>query len=289
MRKKLTAIALSALLAVSCLAGCQRSQGFDASRSISMITREQGSGTRGAFIELFGIEEKDAEGNKVDNTTKEALIQNNTNAVLTAVAGDPYAIGYVSLGSLNDTVKAVSINGAPASVETIKDGSYTIQRPFNIATKGEVSEVTQDFIDYIMSDQGQSVIEENGYISAAEGESYTTSGLSGKIVVSGSSSVTPVMEKLKEAYIVLNPDVSIEVQEHDSTAGMNDTIEGVCDIGMASREVKDSEIEAGLNSLTIAIDGLAVIVNKECPIENLTADQVKGIYTGTIASWEDVQ
>lgn len=287
--KKFAGIVLSAMLAVSCLAGCGKSDGFDASKSISMITREQGSGTRGAFIELFGIEQKDESGNKVDYTTKEALIQNNTNAVLTAVAGDVYAVGYVSLGSLNDTVKAVKIDGAEATVDNIKNGSYTIQRPFNIATKGEVSEAAQDFIDYIMSAEGQKVIEDNGYISAAEGEAYTASGLSGKIVVSGSSSVTPVMEKLKEAYIALNPDVSIEVQEHDSTAGMNDTIEGVCDIGMASREVKDSEKEAGLQELTIAIDGLAVIVNKDCPIENLTKDQIKGIYTGTVTSWKEVQ
>lgn len=287
--KKFAGIVLSAMLAVSCLAGCGKSDGFDASKSISMITREQGSGTRGAFIELFGIEQKDESGNKVDYTTKEALIQNNTNAVLTAVAGDVYAVGYVSLGSLNDTVKAVKIDGAEATVDNIKNGSYTIQRPFNIATKGEVSEAAQDFIDYIMSEEGQKVIEDNGYISAAEGEAYTASGLSGKIVVSGSSSVTPVMEKLKEAYIALNPDVSIEVQEHDSTAGMNDTIEGVCDIGMASREVKDSEKEAGLQELTIAIDGLAVIVNKDCPIENLTKDQIKGIYTGTVTSWKEVQ
>lgn len=287
--KKFAGIVLSAMLAVSCLAGCGKSDGFDASKSISMITREQGSGTRGAFIELFDIEQKDENGNKIDYTTKEALIQNNTNAVLTAVAGDVYAVGYVSLGSLNDTVKAVKIDGAEATVENIKNGSYTIQRPFNIATKGEVSEAAQDFIDYIMSAEGQKVIEDNGCIPVAEGEAYTASGLSGKIVVSGSSSVTPVMEKLKEAYIALNPDVSIEVQEHDSTAGMNDTIEGVCDIGMASREVKDSEKEAGLQELTIAIDGLAVIVNKDCPIENLTKDQVKGIYTGTVTIWKEVQ
>lgn len=256
---------------------------------ITVISREDGSGTRGAFIELFGIEVKNDAGEKVDMTTDDAEITNSTSVMMTSVAGNTEAIGYISLGSLNDTVKAVKIDGAEATVDNIKSGTYKIARPFNIATKGEVSDVAQDFIKYIMSEDGQKVVEDNGYISQGNDGAYEPAGLSGKVVVGGSSSVTPVMEKLKEAYVALNPDVTIEVQQSDSTTGMTSAIEGVCDIGMASRDLKDSEIEKGLTGTTIAMDGIAVIVNNDSPVEELSSDSAKGIYTGEITDWADVQ
>ena len=256
---------------------------------ITVISREDGSGTRGAFIELFGIEVKNDAGEKVDMTTDDAEITNSTSVMMTSVAANTEAIGYISLGSLNDTVKVVKIDGAEATVDNIKSGTYKIARPFNIATKGEVSDVAQDFIKYIMSEDGQKVVEDNGYISQGNDGAYESAGLSGKVVVGGSSSVTPVMEKLKEAYVALNPDVTIEVQQSDSTTGMTSAIEGVCDIGMASRDLKDSEIEKGLTGTTIAMDGIAVIVNNDSPVEELSSDSVKGIYTGEITDWADVQ
>ena len=256
---------------------------------IPVISREDGSGTRGAIIELFGIEVKNDAGEKVDMTTDDAEITNSTSVMMTSVAGNTEAIGYISLGSLNDTVKAVKIDGAEATVDNIKSGTYKIARPFNIATKGEVSDVAQDFIKYIMSEDGQKVVEDNGYISQGNDGAYESAGLSGKVVVGGSPSVTPVMEKLKEAYVALNPDVTIEVQQSDSTTGMTSAIEGVCDIGMASRDLKDSEIEKGLTGTTIAMDGIAVIVNNDSPVEELSSDSVKGIYTGEITDWADVQ
>ena len=256
---------------------------------ITVISREDGSGTRGAFIELFGIEVKNDAGEKVDMTTDDAEITNSTSVMMTSVAGNTEAIGYISLGSLNDTVKAVKIDGAEATVDNIKSGTYKIARPFNIATKGEVSDVAQDFIKYIMSEDGQKVVEDNGYISQGNDGAYESAGLSGKVVVGGSSSVTPVMEKLKEAYAAVNPNATIEVQQSDSTTGMTSAIEGVCDIGMASRDLKDSEIEKGLTGTTIAMDGIAVIVNNDSPVEELSSDSVKGIYTGEITDWADVQ
>ncbi|MDO4345578.1 MAG: substrate-binding domain-containing protein [Eubacteriales bacterium] len=255
---------------------------------ISVISREDGSGTRGAFIELFGVEEKNDAGEKVDNTTVDASITNNTAVMMSTVAGNLYAIGYISLGSLNDSVKAVKIDGAEATAENIKTGEYKISRPFNIATSGEVSEAAQDFINYILSAEGQAVVEENGYIPLDEAEAFAGNSASGKVVVAGSSSVTPVMEKLKEAYAEVNPDVEIEIQESDSTTGMTSAIDGICDIGMASRELKDSELEAGLTATEIALDGIAVIVNNENPVEDMTAEQVKSIYTGETTVWADV-
>ena len=261
---------------------------FDTSKDIAVISREDGSGTRGAVVELFGVEEKDADGNKVDRTSDEADITNSTSVMMTSVAGNPYSIGYISLGSLNETVKAVKIDGAEATVENVKSGAYGISRPFNIATKAEVSEVAQDFIDFIMSSDGQKVVEEAGCIPQETSGAYAGSKPSGKIVVAGSSSVTPVMQKLKEAYLAVNPNAEIEIQESDSTTGMNSAIDGVCDIGMASRELKDTEIEKGLTPTVIATDGIAVIVNNENPIEDLTKDQVKSIYIGETISWSEV-
>lgn len=256
---------------------------------ISVVSREDGSGTRGAFIELFGIEQKNEAGEKVDMTTDDAEITNSTSVMMTSIAGNEQAIGYISLGSLNETVKAIKIDGADATVDNIKSGSYKIARPFNIATKEGLSDVAADFIKFIMSEQGQKVVEDNGYISKENNGAYEASGLSGKVVVAGSSSVTPVMEKLKEAYAALNPDVTVEVQQSDSTTGVTSAIEGVCDIGMASRELKDSELEAGITGTVIAMDGIAVIVNNDSPVEELTSENVKDIFTGEVTDWENLK
>ena len=327
MKKKVMSMLLTGMLAVSVLAGCgsngaadngttsdagssnqvaadnndagdagntqaasEAAGDFDADEFISVISREDGSGTRGAFIELFGVEQKDADGNKVDNTTEEAIITNNTEVMLTTVAGSEYAIGYVSLGSLNDSVKAVSIDGVEPSVEGIKDGSYAIARPFNIATKDGLSDVAQDFVNFIMSADGQSIIEGKGYIPVNDAaEAFESNGAEGKVVVAGSSSVTPVMEKLQEAYLAINPNANIEIQQSDSSTGMTAAADGTCDIGMASRELKDSELEAGLTPTVIAMDGIAVIVNQGNPTENLTSEQVMNIYTGVVTTWSEVQ
>lgn len=311
--KKYLALALSGVMMMAALTGCggnsagsgsgssgvstssgngadtgSSSDSFDAGNEIGVITREDGSGTRGAFIELFGIEEKNDAGEKIDNTTDTAAVTNSTSVMMTTVAGDLYSIGYISLGSMNDTVKAIQIDGTQATVENIKDGTYKIARPFNIATKEGLSEAAQDFIDFIMSADGQAVIEENGYIPVEEAEAYSGKMDSGKIVVAGSSSVTPVMEKLKEAYLEKNPDVSIEIQQSDSSTGMSDTIDGTCDIGMASRELKDSETEKGLTATVIAMDGITVIVNNDSPVDALTSEQVKNIFTGDAVYWSDV-
>ena len=262
---------------------------FDATQKITVVSREDGSGTRGAFVELTGVEEKNDAGEKIDYTTEDAEITNSTSVMMTTIAGNTQAIGYVSLGSLNDTVKAVKIDGAEATVDNIKSGVYKIARPFNIATKEGLSETAADFVSFILSEQGQQVVEENHYISRGNDGAYEPSGLKGKVVVAGSSSVTPVMEKLKEAYVTLNPDVTIEVQQSDSTTGMTSAIEGVCDIGMASRELKDSETGAGLTATVIAMDGIAVIVNNDSPVAELSSENVKAIFTGEVTDWEDVK
>lgn len=261
----------------------------EAEGPITVVSREDGSGTRGAFIELFGIEEKNDAGEKVDMTTEDAEITNSTSVMMTTIAGNKDAIGYISLGSLNDTVKAVKIDGAEATVENIKSGAYKIARPFNIATGGTVSDAAADFIKYIMSEEGQKVVEDNGYISQGNEGAYNGAGVSGKLVIAGSSSIAPVMEKLKEAYTILNPDVTIEVQQSDSTTGMTSALEGVCDIGMASRELKDSELEAGLVPTVIAMDGIAVIVNNDSPVAELGSADVKAIFTGEATDWADIQ
>ena len=256
--------------------------------NITVISREDGSGTRGAFIELFGIEEI-TNGEKMDMTVDTADITNSTSVMMTSVSGNVRAIGYISLGSLNDSVKALNVDGAEATAENIKNGTYKVSRPFNIVTKDNVSEVTGDFIKFIQSQEGQKVVEDNHYISEANTGNYAGTKPSGKIVVSGSSSVTPVMEKLKEAYMALNPDVTVEVQQSDSTTGMTSTIDGAYDIGMASRELKDSELEAGLTPTVIAQDGIAVIVNKENTLTGLTSEQVLSIYTGETTDWSELQ
>ena len=257
---------------------------FKAGSKIIVMTREDGSGTRGAFIELTGVEGKNDAGEKVDNTTVDAEVNNSTSVMMTAVAGNPYAIGYISLGSLNDTVKALQIDGVDATAENIVAGKYALARPFNIAYKDDLSDLGRDFIDFIMSDDGQSIIDENGYIATMTGTAYAGSG-EGKLVVAGSSSVSPVMEKLIEAYMAKNTGADIELQESDSSSGMSALAEGVCDIGMASRDLKDSELEQGLIPQTIATDGIAVIVNNDNTTDNLSKDDIKAIYTGEKTTW----
>lgn len=292
MKRKLS-FGLIMVMLTGLLAGCgggNTEPTADAAlTAINVVSREDGSGTRGAFIELFGIEEKNESGEKIDNTTISAEITNSTAVMMTTIAGNKSAIGYISLGSLNDTVKALEIDGAAASVETIKDGTYKIARPFNIATKADISPAALDFMAYIMSDEGQAVVEDNGYISQGSAGAYATTNPEGKITIAGSSSVSPVMEKLKEAYVAVNPNVTVEMQQNDSTTGMTSTIEGMCDIGMASRELKDSELEKGLVPTVIAMDGIAVIVNNDNPASALTSAQVKDIFTGTATDWSAAQ
>lgn len=257
-----------------------------AGNEITVVSREDGSGTRGAFIELTGVEQKDENGEKTDLTTVEAIITNSTEVMMTTVAGDENAIGYASMGSMNDTVKAVQVNGVDPTAENVKNGTYELARPFNIATLGDVSDVAQDFINFIMSADGQAVIEEKGYIKIDDNAApFESNGATGKIVVAGSSSVTPVMEKLQEAYLAVNRGAEIELQESDSTTGMTQTIDGTCDIGMASRDLKDSEIEAGLQSTSIALDGIAVIVNNANDVSDLSTDDIAAIFKGERTEW----
>ena len=265
------------------------SKGGDFSGLISPISREEGSGTRGAFIELFGIETKDTDGNKIDNTTDTAEITNSTSVMMTTVAGNEYAIGYVSLGSLDDSVKALKIDGAEASVDNVKNGSYKVVRPFNIVLGKKTSDAANDFVNYIMSADGQKIIEDNGYIPVDEGAAaYQASNAKGKVVVGGSSSVSPVMEKLVEAYSKANTNIQVDVQTTDSTTGVSSTVEGSYDIGMASRDLKDDETAQGVEGKTIAKDGIAVIVNNESSVDELSTDQVKSIFTGETTSWSDI-
>ena len=283
MKKKIAAILTTALVGATVFSASVSA----ASGDITVVSREEGSGTRGAFIELFGIEEKQGD-EKVDLTTEEASITNSTSVMMTTVAGDENAIGYISLGSLDDTVKALKIDGAEASAENVADGTYKVSRPFNIITGEEVNETAQDFINFIMSADGQQIIEDNGYIKVdTEAEAYESTNPSGKVVVAGSSSVTTVMEKLSEAYQEINADVTVEVQQSDSTTGITSTKEGICDIGMASRNLKDEEKD-GLTATVIAQDGIAVIVNPGNELEELTSEQVKAIFTGETTTWEEL-
>lgn len=308
MKKKLAALLITGIMAVAMTACGSSNSGTDNSgstdgtaktessadadsdwdntRDITVVSREDGSGTRGAFVELFGIEEE-VNGEKVDMTTEEANITNSTSVMMSTVAQDEYAIGYISLGSLDDSVKAVKIDGSEATAENIKNGSYKISRPFNIATKEDLSDAAQDFEDFILSTEGQKVVEDNKYIPLDDVSDYKSNGASGKVVVAGSSSVSPVMEKLKEAYQAVNSDIEVEIQTSDSTTGMQNAIDGVCDIGMASRELKDSEKEAGLTPTVIAMDGIAVVVNNDNPTDELSSDQVKSIFTGDVLTWDE--
>ncbi len=313
--KKLIALSMAAFCVAASLAGCSSSSSSEESSAasassstasaessastseegtegmsgaISVVSREDGSGTRGAFIELMGVEEKDENGNKVDKTVETAEITNSTAVMMTTIAGNKAAIGYISLGSLNDSVKALKIDGVEATVDNIKNGTYKVARPFNIVTKSDVSETAQDFINFIMSDEGQAVVEENGYVSNGSTGAFSGGDVSGKITVAGSSSVTPVMEKLSEAYRAINPNVEIEVQMSDSTTGVTSAIEGICDIGMASREIKEEETAQGATGQVIAMDGIAIIVNNENPISSLESSQVKDIFTGAVTDWSEL-
>lgn len=298
--KSITATSLAALMAAAALTGCGSSNSsssaagssaaasasFDTTKAISVISREDGSGTRDAFTELTGVTEKDSSGNKTDNTSVDAAVLSSTQAVLSNVAGDTAAIGYISLGSLNDTVKAVKVDGVEASAATVKDGTYKISRPFNIAVKSDLSDITKDFIEYILSSDGQKVVEDNGYVAAVDNaKAYSGSKPSGTVKVGGSSSVSPVMEKLAEAYQKVNTNAKVEVQTSDSSSGMTAAAEGTCDIGMASRDLKDSEA-ANLTATKIAMDGIAVIINKENTTDSMTMEQIKNVYTGSAATWE---
>lgn len=296
--KKILSLGLAALMTVFALAGCGADKGTDSKNSgagigtdtISVLTREEGSGTRGAFIELLGIEEKNADGKKVDKTIDTAETTNSTSVMITTVQGNKAAIGYISLGSLDKSkVKALKVDGAEAAADNVKSGEYKVSRPFNIATKGDATGVASDFIKFILSADGQAVVEKNGYISEGNTGAYKASGQKGKITIGGSSSVTPVMEKLKEAYVKLNPNVTIDVQQNDSSSGMKGAIDGIYDIGMASRDVKDSEKEAGLNSIKIALDGIAVIVNKDNTLDSITSEQINNIYTGSLTKWSEIK
>ena len=293
MKKKIATILTAAVIGATAFTTIVSA----ASGDITVVSREDGSGTRGAFVELFGIEEE-KDGEKVDMTTDEASVTNSTSVMMTTVAGDENAIGYISLGSLDDTVKAVKIDGVEATVDNVSNDSYKIARPFNILTSDKESDAAKDFVNYIMSSDGQKIVEDNGYIKeaadakayeAADAKAYEAAdGVSGKVVVAGSSSVTPVMEKLAEGYKAVNKDVTVEVQQSDSTTGVNMAAEGTADIGMASRDLKDEEKDLGLTATVIARDGIAVIVNKDNDVDELTSDQVKAVYTGETTTWEDL-
>ena len=303
MKKIAAAVMMVSMVAVTAV-GCGSSNGtdtkgadanqsdatsdWDETSDVTIVSREDGSGTRGAFIELFGIEEKQDDGTKVDMTTTDAQITNNTSVMLTTVADNEYAIGYVSLGSLNDSVKALKIDGAEATAENIENGSYKVSRPFNIAVKKDLNnKVAKDFMSFIMSTEGQKVVADEKYIAVADVKDYAGTKPSGSCVVGGSSSVSPVMEKLIEAYKAVNPNASIELQTSDSTTGMTSTIEGSYDIGMASRELKEEEA-AELEPTVIATDGIAVVVNNANPLDELSADQVKDIYVGNVSTWDEI-
>lgn len=279
--KKVVVVAMTALTMASMFTGCSKDED---KKSITVVSREDGSGTRGAFVELTGIQEDEK-----DRTTSSAEITNSTSVMMTTVSGDENAIGYISLGSLNDSVKAVKVDGVEPSVENIKSGKYSVARPFNVATKDGLSEVAQDFINYILSDDGQKIIEEEGYIPDMTGTTYKASGLSGTVTLAGSTSVAPVMEVLTEKYKELNPDVNFEIQQTGSSAGITSAIEGACDIGMSSRALKDTELAEGLTETKIATDGIAVIVNKDNEINDISKENIVKVYTGEVTSWDDVK
>lgn len=302
MRKisRVLALAASFVIAAGCMAGCgskdNGSNGsasgsdFDTGNTISVVSREDGSGTRGAFVELTGVEEKNSDGKKVDMTTDEAIISNSTEIMMTTVAGDDYAIGYASLGSVNDTIKALNVDGVEATAENVSNGKYTLARPFNIVTsKSGVSAVAQDFINFIMSDDGQKIISDNKYIEVDSTGAFESDKSTGSIVVAGSSSVTPVMEKLAEAYKKVNSGAEIEIQESDSTTGVTNAINGTCDIGMASRDLKDTESKENIEATAIAMDGIAVIVNKNNTLDDITTDQIAKIFKGEVTTWDEVK
>ncbi len=286
--KKILALTLCVVMAIAVFTGCRNNNADSKTDGapITVISREDGSGTRGAFTELMGIMVDD-----VDNTTTSAEISQSTSVVLTTVAGNKNSIGYVSLGSLNDTVKAVKVDGVDATVENIKGGSYAVSRPFLVVTNDKLTDVSKDFIKFILSKQGQDIIAEEGYITiddnAADYE--IQKGIKGKIVLAGSTSVSPVMQKLADAYKAIYSDVTLEIQQTGSGAGITSTIEGACDIGMSSRDLKPEETAEGIEGTTIAMDGIAVVVNNENSVEDLTSEQIRQIFTGEVTDWSQVK
>lgn len=291
MTKKILTFLLTTILVMTnaATAFARKGKTWNEKSEINVISREDGSGTRGAFIELTGVEQKNRKGEKVDMTTEEAIITNNTAVMIMGVNTNLYAIGYISLGSLNDNIKALNIDNVSASVENVKNGTYKFSRPFNIITKGENKPAVQDFINFIMSNEGQNVIEKNNYISVNQGKTFESNMSYEKIVIAGSSSVSPVIEKLKEEYQKINPNVQIDIQTNDSSTGIKAVTQGICDIGMSSRNLKVSESDSGLSSLTIALDGIAVIVNNANPLTNISIENIKKIYTGEILYWKDLK
>lgn len=283
MKRENLLIFIAFVLMTALFVGCAKN-----SNNISVISREDGSGTRGAFIELFGIEVKGEDGTRKDLTTKEAMIAKQTDVMMVSVSSDKSAIGYISLGSLNDTIKAVSVDGAQATTENVKNGSYKVSRPFIIATKGEATGVTADFIDFILSAEGQAVVAKSYIAVDDDAPAYSGSKPSGKVVVAGSTSVYPIMEKLKEAYVELNPNATIEIQQSDSSTGLSGAVSGTCDIAMSSRDLKEEERQF-LTPIQIALDGIAIIVNNENSVSNLTSEQIKGIFTGELTTWDEIK
>lgn len=286
------AMVLSASVVLSACGDEKSGDDGEKNDKISVISREEGSGTRGAFIELVGIEEKNEQGEKVDNTVDTAVITNSTSVAMTSVSEDKASIGYISLASLNDTVKALNIDGVEPTVKNIQKGEYPIARNFNLVTGDNLSELGKDFINYILSTEGQKTVAENGYIELTEAGKYEASDVvkeGGKITVGGSSSVTPLMEKLAEAYKKVNPKVEVMVQQSDSTTGVTSAIDGSVDIGMASRDLKDTETDQGVKATVIAKDGIAVIVHKDSKQEELMLEQVKDIFTGKITKWSEIE
>ena len=259
-----------------------------ASASITVVTREDGSGTRSAFVELTGVETDEG-----DMTIATAQVANSTNNVMTSVQAEPSAIGYISMGSLNETVKGIAVDGVEPTTDNVKAGTYPISRPFNIVTNGDISaqdELTQDFVNWVMSADGQAICTEEGYIGDDAAEAYTSTQPSGSLAVGGSSSVSPVMEKLIETYMAdVNPNASIDLQTTDSTNGVTGALDGTYNIGMASRAISDDEASQGAVSTQLAMDGIAVIVNTENTVSNISMDSLRGIYTGEVTDWADVQ
>ena len=285
---KKTMIGCAAVAAGLLVGGC--SKGFDPAGEIGLVSREDGSGTRSAFVELTGVQVKEANGKKVDKTSPSTMVASSTAVALTTVAGDPAALGYLSLGSINDSVKMLCVDGIAPTREEIAAGRYTLVHPFNVVTRGTTDNLkpaAKDFLAWVLSTDGQDVVEKAGYLRVGDPTPYTgNAGIAGKVVCSGSSSVTPCMEKLKEAYCATHPQVTVEVQQSDSSTGVTDARDGVCDLGMASRALKASESDAGLVATAIALDGLAVVVN---PIENISKENLRKAFTGEITTWDQVK
>lgn len=283
--KKMSKVGILSI-ALMCMAATALAD-FESNKPINVISREEGSGTRSAFVELTGVEQK-VDGKKVDMTTEDAQITNNTAVMLATVAGDAYAVGYVSLGSMNESVKAVEVEGVEATAENVANGDYQIARPFNIAYREvTLSPLGMDFVSYVMSVEGQAIVTANGYVAIDNAEAFAGSQPQGKLVIAGSSSVSPVMEKLAEAYLAMNPNAEIEIQTSDSTTGMTAAMDGSCEIGMASRDLKENEA-AELTGMTIAMDGIAVIVNHENPVGAMSVEQIGAIYTGDVMRWNEL-